>query len=177
MPNRLLCLCWLLRLRLRLSLNLFYGFYNSLFRFFSIFCLFYCLSHSRPWLLFILFDRLHHFWLSNVFADKRFDRSILRLFFTKNLHQSWSWLTRQRWCFHLRRHFIRCKWLCGWNESPRHRLNRLLDRSSRLLFLWFTKSWSKDWLCPCLCVLRLRLAGWLHRFWNYWLRKRLRCSS
>ena len=177
LTNRLLCLCWLLRLWLRLSLDFLDWFYNSFFRFFSLLRLFYCLCHSRLWLLFFLFDWLHHFWLCNIFANKWFDRSILRLFLTKNFYQSWSWLTWQRRCFHLRRHFIWCEWLCGWNESPRHRLNWLLDRSSGLLFLWFTKSWCKDWLCSCLCVLRLRLAGWLHRFRNYWLRKRLWCSS
>ena len=171
MPNRLLCLFWLLRLRFSLSLNFLDWFYNCLLRFFSFLYLFDCLSHTRLWLLLFLFDWLHHFWLCDVFADKRFDRSILRLFLSKNLNQSWSWLTWQRWRFHLRRHFIRCKWLCGWYKSPRHRLDWLFDRSSGLLPLWSTESWSKDRLCSCLCILWLWFAGWLHRFRNNRFRK------
>ena len=108
LSGRLLCLCWFLRLRLRLSLDFLDWFYNSLFRFFSLLCLFYCLCHPRLWLLFFLFDWLYHFWLCYIFANKWFDRSILRLFLTKNLYQSWSWLTWQGRRFHLRWHFIGC---------------------------------------------------------------------
>ena len=133
---------------------------------FSFFSLFYSFCHSSFLGLFL--NRLDYLRLFQILLHKWLNWRVIWPLLSQNLYKCWIRCMR-RWWLKDWRQFVRRHRLRSWPESSWHRLNRLLILDwlgswrlwfNRLLLLWLTKCWSKDWFRSCL------LLGW------YWL---LRC--